>query len=149
MKVSLGFPENKHGIILVVTIASWNGGRSKSPRGVCLDLRSLYFREGLNLHRWLHIFWPFEPGTDMGMAFFLLRCQLCGWLGVWMDLEWFGWRYWRWNNQNLKPKKEVSLFSSSERFTINQYYTLKLMEKRVTPFCSFDSVPDSSSWRYL
>ena len=88
-----GFPRinmEYHGIILVVT--SLHPGWEVDwvdPRGVCLDLRSLYFREGLNLHRWLHIFWPFEPGTDMGMAFFFfLRRQLCGWLGVWMDLEW-------------------------------------------------------------
>ena len=150
-----GFPRinmEYHGIILVVT--SLHPGWEVDwvdPRGVCLDLRSLYFREGLNLHRWLHIFWPFEPGTDMGMAFFFFTAS-----AVWMVgcLNGFGVEPWGEDTEDETTKtwnlkRRCPFFSSSERFTINQYYTLKFMEKRVTPFCSFDSVPDSSSWRYL
>ena len=117
-------------------------------KGVCLDLRSLYFREGLNLRRWLHIFWPFEPGSD-GVA--SIRSQLCGWLGVWMDLE----SFWVKTRKMKLPKvwkKRCPLFFLSERFTINQCYP-HFIDKNVTIFSWFDSwfiimkVSRKKSWR--
>ena len=68
------YKERPANVAFVLALITWlaaayrimNNVDTADTTGVCLDLRSLYFREGLNLHRWLHIFWPFEPGILRG-----------------------------------------------------------------------------------